>query len=154
MKRLNRTLTALCCVVLLTGLCGGPAATALGADLMLREAPTSPRTFAWGLLGMSVVSLGVAANAYTQSQDALDEADSYHADYQAAATESEANRLHRKTRDALDDAQAFESTANGGIALGVLLGLAAWYAFTDTYDPDPPLLLTAQPSGVGFLVRF
>ncbi len=140
--------------LLILGLLNAWVTPLLAAEMTLLEEPTPPRAFAWTLVGASALSFLVAANAYTESQDALDEADAHYEAYQVATTEAEAAQLHRKTNKSLDAAVAYESTANGGLAFSILFGFAAWYAFSDDDDPNPSMILTAQHIGIQYQLRF
>lgn len=117
------------------------AALPARADLMLMEQPRKDYTW-YGvlMLGLSIASLDVAQNGYTESDKALTKAQDSYKLYKAATTSDDANKYHKLTEHYRRRSVTFESTANAAVVVGVILGAAGVYSFFADGNKSPILV--------------
>lgn len=146
MRRL-RWLSAAMAVLLMLG----PAGSAV-AESMLREQQDTFGTGAgWAFLLLSAGAFAVAANGVSERDKWLDEAEDSHDAYKAATDPATVKDLRQETQRNLDRAEAYESTANAALVLGVLLALTSYAAFTN--EPrESPILVSAN--SIAYRYRF
>jgi hypothetical protein len=126
---------------------------ARAAEMMLMEEshPDSNR-YAWLWLGLGLISFGVAANDYDESQSNIKKAKSAYTNYQASKSQADALAWRDQTTTFSHRAQSYESTANAAIGIGVLFIVAAIATFRSTGPDDTPMLLSER--GVELRIRF
>lgn len=149
-KLLSCLILALCVQLLALPVWSG---TARAADLMLMEEshPDSNR-YAWMWLGLSLVSFAVAANDYDESQTNIKKAKDAYANYRASSSQTDALAWRDQTTTLSHRAQAYESTANAAIGLGVLFVIGAIATFRSSGPDTTPMLLSDR--GVALRIRF
>lgn len=149
-KILSGLILALCVQLLALPVWSG---TARAADLMLMEESRSDSNrYAWAWLGLSLVSFGVAANDYDESQTNIKKAKTAYANYLSAKTQADALAWRDQTTTLSHRAQAYESTANAAIGIGVLFVIAAIATFRSSGPDTTPMLLSDR--GVELRIRF
>ena len=123
---------------------------ALGAELMLDEAPADSHTaWGWTFLALSAVSLAYAVQQNSDAQDSLDNANASFTQYQAAGDGTTAATLRVQTSSYLNDARTEEKRANVGFYAAILFGLTSYYSFFREDLPGEGFSLTHT----GFIYR-
>ncbi len=147
-----RGLIAALCVQLLALPAWSGAARA--ADMMLmEESHPEANRYAWMWIGLSLISFGVAANDYDESQTNIKQAKAAYAKYRVSASQPDALVWREQTTTLSHRAQSYESTANAAIGLGVLFAIAAIATFRSTGTDDAtPMLLSER--GIELRIRF
>jgi hypothetical protein len=131
-----------------------PAAQA--RDLLLYQdtepGPEALRAYGWTFATLTLVSLGYAALAYTESQNELDDAESNYKKYKAATTTDDALLYRARVVKHHDDAEAAETRANIALTLAAVFALTAYFSFSP--EALPSLSVTASLEGPVLEWRF
>ena len=128
-----------------------PAGAAFG--LSVRDnAPPNYTAYGWSFLGLSLVAFAAGTNGLAQRDDSLSKADASYKDYQAAGTGADAIALRLETSKYHNAAKAWESTANVGLALGILFAATSYVAFST--DPNASRFMLLSQNSVGLGWRF
>jgi hypothetical protein len=139
------TARGLLALVIACGIVFGPsvAAPAHAEGLMLMEEPQPPSTgYAWLFVGLTLISYGVAANDYQESQYNITKAKDAYKKYVAATTATQALNYRQLTITYSNRAQSYESTTNAALIIGTLFALTAIATFRSDGSDSGPLLLS------------
>jgi len=127
--------------------------SARAADMMLlEEQKPFSHGYGWLFIGLTLVSYGVAANDYEESQYNLKKAKDAYRNYQHATTADQALAFRNQTITFGHRAEAYESTTNAALIVGSVLALTAIAIFRSEGVDNSPILLSDR--GIAFHMNF
>ena len=116
-------------------LVAGPSA-ARAEEMLLKQEPwRSGPALGWTFAGLTIVSLAVASNGYSESRTALRQADSAYTQYRSATNTTDALYYRDQTEHFHNRAKSYESTANAAGWLAVVFALTSYYSFSGAPSP-------------------
>ncbi len=128
------------------------AGTARADELMLMDEQRPDTSgYGWLFAGLTLVAFGVAANGYQETQDNIHKAKNAYSSYLIATNAGDALYYRDLTNTYSHRAQAYESTANAALALGLIFAVTTVAIFRSDRDTTPILL---SDRGVQWTYRF